>query len=449
MDRWFPDPGASRAVLVGVSAHSSPELPHLPEAQANLIAFADSLTHPEVGPILREHCRVLHNPASQLDVAREIREAAQQATDLLLVYYCGNVGRDPDGPLHLTLPGTEPGLAQWSALTVPSLLRLMASARAKAAVLIVDGHSPASDYTRFGDEPPGTLFGPLDYAVPFALAGFAPAADIEADLRTTRAVTGLTAEVLALTGRPEPLPLGEVALRLNTPARPGKVRVLSQDATGAVIVRTGPAPAAGIAEPADLTPLTAPNSREAVKLDRDPPEPRGAVAGLGCLGTLGLIGGLVAGIVTHDGALIVSTAVALPVALVGTIAGSTTRRDQLQISGTGVTLLAHEDRTVVHRISVSWRDVEALTVLDGEMRTSRGKKGRPVVLRLRPGAVPAVSWNLSPDTAGKRRRHQRAEIPGWLVLTNLRAIGATEADVRAAMGQAGVGSLYHGPRELL
>lgn len=446
MDRWAPDPGASRAVLIGTSAHSSPALPRLPEVQANLAVLADGLANPAAGSVAREHCRVLHNPASPLEAVREIRTAVQQAADLLLVYYCGIVGRDPDGPLHLALPGTEPGLAQWSALTLPPLLRLLASGPAKAVVLVIDGRTVTDD-AGLGDQPPGTLFGPLDHAVPFVLAGFAPATAIDAGLGMAHLPTGLTADVLALTRQPEPLSLGELALRLGAPDRPGKVRVLPQDAAGAAVLRTGRA-AAAVDGPVDLTPLTAPSGVK-VTLHQRPPGPRGAVAAFGCLSVIGLIAGVVGGIVTHDGVLIAATGAALPVAFVGLVAGSTTRREQLQISGAGVMLLAYEDSAVVHRISVGWRDVEALTVLDGEAATSRGRKGRPVVLRLRPGAVPAVSWNLTPDSAGKRKKYRRAEIPGWLVLTNLHAIGATEADIRDAMGQVGVGSLYHAPRELL
>lgn len=98
----LPDPGASRAVLIGSSRFD--HLEQLPAVANNLTALAEALCLPTSWGLPPQNCVVVSNPVSNDEVMAELRSAAKQARDTLLVYYAGHGLIDLQNALQLALP---------------------------------------------------------------------------------------------------------------------------------------------------------------------------------------------------------------------------------------------------------------------------------------------------------------------------------------------------------
>ncbi|MEV0530061.1 caspase family protein [Streptomyces sp. NPDC050439] len=103
----LPDPGASRAVLVGTSRYE--HLEPLPAVANNLRALADLLCSPLSLQLPGQHVTVVEDPAVAHTVVGAVRQAAAEATDTLVVYFAGHGLVDAHDQLALALPRTEFG----------------------------------------------------------------------------------------------------------------------------------------------------------------------------------------------------------------------------------------------------------------------------------------------------------------------------------------------------
>src|SRR5205823_1346205 len=84
----LPDPGRSRAVLIGASTYR--HLEDLPAVRNNLAGFRDVLVAPALGGLPADNCTVVAEPARPVDVYRTLRQHAKAAEDTLLVYFVGH-----------------------------------------------------------------------------------------------------------------------------------------------------------------------------------------------------------------------------------------------------------------------------------------------------------------------------------------------------------------------
>ncbi|MET9793776.1 caspase family protein [Streptomyces canus] len=103
----LPDPGASRAVLVGTSRFEY--LEPLPAVANNLRALADLLCSPLSLQLPAQHVTVVEDPAAAHTVVGAVRQAATGASDTLIVYFAGHGLVDAQDQLVLALPHTEFG----------------------------------------------------------------------------------------------------------------------------------------------------------------------------------------------------------------------------------------------------------------------------------------------------------------------------------------------------
>ncbi|MFF7647026.1 caspase family protein [Streptomyces canus] len=103
----LPDPGATRAVLVGTSRYE--HLEPLPAVANNLQALADLLGGPLSLNLPARHVTVVENPDAASTVVGAVRQAAAEATDTLVVYFVGHGLVDAQDQLCLALPQTEFG----------------------------------------------------------------------------------------------------------------------------------------------------------------------------------------------------------------------------------------------------------------------------------------------------------------------------------------------------
>lgn len=135
----LPDPGSSRVVLVGAERYESPHLHDLPAVANNLRALAEHLCDPLLWGIPAANCTVLHQPLDERSVLGAIRDAAEQATDALVIYYAGHGLVDPDtDELHLALSSTD-AKRLFTAVEYARIRRELISAkRALRKVVILD-----------------------------------------------------------------------------------------------------------------------------------------------------------------------------------------------------------------------------------------------------------------------------------------------------------------------
>ncbi|MEV7617863.1 caspase family protein [Streptomyces sp. NPDC089799] len=131
-----PDPGASRAVLIGSAGYR--HLPALPPVAANLEDLAAELADATVWGLPGQHLTVVTDPEHPADLLDPVHQAGEEATDTLLVYFAGHGMRDSDSAdLYLALHGSRQNLG-YTAVAYQHLRSAVRSARAARKVVILD-----------------------------------------------------------------------------------------------------------------------------------------------------------------------------------------------------------------------------------------------------------------------------------------------------------------------
>ncbi|WP_438483793.1 caspase family protein [Streptomyces sp. S186] len=125
-------------MLIGTGRFTDDGLHHIPAVETNIRSLRAALTHPAHGLLAPEHCRLVSDPADQKTVGAALSWAAQEADDLLLVYYAGHGVLDRNGLLHLALVHTDPANAGFTAVPIDLVKRIVGEARATSRVLLVD-----------------------------------------------------------------------------------------------------------------------------------------------------------------------------------------------------------------------------------------------------------------------------------------------------------------------
>jgi hypothetical protein len=135
----LPDPERSYAVLIGVSAYRSKELPGLPSVASNLDGLAEILTDPALGGLPAGRCITLRDPVGVPAVYRALRRYATAAQDTLLVYFAGHgrIGMARN-ELFLSLADTDPDELPVTALRFDLIREVFADSPAVNRVLILD-----------------------------------------------------------------------------------------------------------------------------------------------------------------------------------------------------------------------------------------------------------------------------------------------------------------------
>lgn len=103
------DPALSRIVLIGTPTHvhADERLPDVPVVANNLTDLAAVFTDPKLGGFDARHCVTATPGAGMPEIGEILTDAAENAKDLLLIYYAGHGLLDRRGHLHLALAGTH------------------------------------------------------------------------------------------------------------------------------------------------------------------------------------------------------------------------------------------------------------------------------------------------------------------------------------------------------
>ncbi|WP_239337168.1 caspase family protein [Frankia sp. CiP3] len=134
------NPGV-RMLLVGTSTHEpGSRLPDVPAVTRTVTDLARCLTDrcglPEPG------LRTLVDPADPIVFDNAVSTAAQEASDVLLVYYVGHGLLSPDGELHLatsaSLDLTRPPTPNYQAFPYRALRDTLANCRARTVAVVLD-----------------------------------------------------------------------------------------------------------------------------------------------------------------------------------------------------------------------------------------------------------------------------------------------------------------------
>jgi hypothetical protein len=168
----LPQPGLSRAVLIGTGDYQDPALEALPAVANNLTDLAGVLTSAQGAGLPDGHCEVLRDPPAQAAVGDHIVAAANAAEDVLLVYYSGHglMSWDGNNELFLALRGTKSKQLRTSALRYADLRQDILDSAARTKVLILDCcfAGRTLDHTMAGSA--DTLLSEVDIAGTYVLA---------------------------------------------------------------------------------------------------------------------------------------------------------------------------------------------------------------------------------------------------------------------------------------
>lgn len=136
----LPDRGLSRAVLIGTSDFArSDRLPALPAVRQNLTELLDALTSADSGILDPEHCVLIDTPRWPADLMGRLQLGAQQAEDLLLVYYAGHgIRHETDDELYLSVRETDPDGLDWTAVPFRWVRQTIENSPARTRLLILD-----------------------------------------------------------------------------------------------------------------------------------------------------------------------------------------------------------------------------------------------------------------------------------------------------------------------
>ncbi|MCI3223145.1 caspase family protein [Streptomyces sp. NP-1717] len=132
------DPGASRAVLIGT--HTFRHLPSLGPVNNNVTKLRHLLTSDDVGGLAAEHCLERLQPDDPGSLLDDLHRAAEEATDLLVVYYAGHGITDPgdERQLYLALPDSVPTGKWYRTLRFADIREAVSHSRAVHKVVVID-----------------------------------------------------------------------------------------------------------------------------------------------------------------------------------------------------------------------------------------------------------------------------------------------------------------------
>jgi caspase domain-containing protein len=133
----LPDPQRSRAVLIGTSTYKDENLPDVPQVRANISGLTAILTDPVNGVIPAANCEVIEDEGNIRLIGARLRGAADQAEDLLLVYFAGHGLLGAEHDLYLGLPYSKQDDPEFTSLEYKLLRKAVLKGRKKGQTRVV------------------------------------------------------------------------------------------------------------------------------------------------------------------------------------------------------------------------------------------------------------------------------------------------------------------------
>ncbi|GAA3998581.1 hypothetical protein GCM10022247_18480 [Allokutzneria multivorans] len=135
----LPNPALSRAILIGTSDFQQDKLNPLPAVRNNLTDLARALTDADTGILPSEHCNIVDSPDSPASFMTRLRRTAEQAEDLLLVYYAGHgLRHQTEEKLYLTVHQSDPDGPEGTAVPFEWVRGVLENSTARTRLLVLD-----------------------------------------------------------------------------------------------------------------------------------------------------------------------------------------------------------------------------------------------------------------------------------------------------------------------
>lgn len=187
------DPGRSWALLIGNAHHRSDALPDIPAVPRNLRDLKDALTRR--GGFAADRCTTLDG-FDVRDAGAALADAAENAEDVLFVYFVGHGLLDQRGDLLLAARDTEPSRSRYTALPFDWIRQAMLDTAAATRVLVLDCCFSGRAIEAMGaDDPVG---GQIDISGAYTLTSSSGTQTSHAPVGARH--TGFTGELLRLAG---------------------------------------------------------------------------------------------------------------------------------------------------------------------------------------------------------------------------------------------------------
>lgn len=135
----LPDPKWSRAILIGCGDFADSELAPLPAVGNNLTDLSRALTDPITGILDNTSCSIVREPDSPAIFLDRLRRSAEQAEDLLIVYYAGHgIRYDLRDELFLAVRQTYRNNITGTGVAFPWVRDIVTESSARTKLLILD-----------------------------------------------------------------------------------------------------------------------------------------------------------------------------------------------------------------------------------------------------------------------------------------------------------------------
>jgi hypothetical protein len=131
----LPDPLRSRAILIGVGDYR--KLENLPAVHNNLVALGEVLRANRFWGLPSGNCVLVDGPETGAEMLDPVAEAADAATDTLLLYYAGHGLVDRRSELYLTLAGSDPQ-RMYTSVRYDDIRDILLDSRAARRLVILD-----------------------------------------------------------------------------------------------------------------------------------------------------------------------------------------------------------------------------------------------------------------------------------------------------------------------
>ncbi|MGY0059854.1 caspase family protein [Streptomyces sp. LZ34] len=193
----LPDPERSRAVLIGTRSYTVESgLAELPGVTGDVIQLGRLLA--TLTGLPAGHCRSLLDRTDDREVCQEVRKAAREADDLLLVYFAGHGLIDPEtNELFLALSGSDPDDPLYTAVRFAEIREAVAASRARNRVIILDCcYSGRAIVDTMGPDAETIAFGQTETSGAYTLT--ATSANLPAIARAGERYTVFTGALLEL-----------------------------------------------------------------------------------------------------------------------------------------------------------------------------------------------------------------------------------------------------------
>lgn len=134
-------------MLIGTSEYTAASLPDIPAIETTINTLSSILTDLDLGqaPWDSQHRVTLINEGDLREIGHRLGTAADEATDLLLVYYTGRALIDKrNGSLYLGLPDSDPKRPGFNSLEYAKLRDTVLDSRAALKLIVLDARFPGA-----------------------------------------------------------------------------------------------------------------------------------------------------------------------------------------------------------------------------------------------------------------------------------------------------------------